>query len=244
DFKVVHLRKALHDGWCEVQVYTLKSNSWRRIDSVEIYGLYYPKMFDMVERSNFLDGFFLLRFEFETEEFNVVPLLPDFDVDARINLCFLGGSLCCFCYNTEVIRVREFKDSQEEESWTKLFTIEVRKHFGPFASYMPLQFLNSGKIVSYLQLGDGCLHIILYDPKHVTFETIKIHDAGCPGGTSVYLESLFSLGTGTYLGQVQWEASHEEDRNDYSCVDGADMNIGSGSDGEEEQSLEEKSMSM
>ncbi|KAI3927261.1 hypothetical protein MKW92_048490 [Papaver armeniacum] len=249
DFKVVHLREALHDGWCEVQVYTLKENSWRRIDSVEIDGLYYPKMSDMgrwpvnggfhwivqVERSDFLDGFFLLRFEFETEEFNAVPLLPDFDVDARINLCVLRGSLCCFCCNTEVIRVRELKDSEEEESWTKLFTIEVRKHFGAVASFMPLHFLNNGKIVLGLQLSDGCLHIVLCDPKHVTFETIKVHDAGCPESTSVYVESLFSLGTGTYLGKVQWEASHEEEWNDSTGEDDDDMNIGGGGgDGEEE----------
>ncbi|KAI3869296.1 hypothetical protein MKX03_010512 [Papaver bracteatum] len=156
DFEVVHLREALHDGWCEVQVYTLKENSWRINDSFH--------WIVQVERSNFLDGFFLLRFEFETEEFNAV------------------------------IRVRELKDSEEEESWTKLFTIEIRKHFRPFA----------------------------------------IHDAGSPGSTFVYVESLFSLGTGTYLGQVQWEASHEEYMNDSSFEDDYDKNNGGGSDGEEE----------
>ncbi|KAI3869293.1 hypothetical protein MKX03_010509 [Papaver bracteatum] len=213
---LIEPKRALHDGWCEVQVYTLKANLWRKFDNVEIHGFYYPKMSNMgpcpvnggfhwivqVERSDFLDGFFLLRFEFETEELNAVRLLPDFDVDARIN----------------VIRVREFKESEEEESWTKLFTIELRKHFGPFAS---------------LQMSDGCLQIVLYDPKHVTFETIKVHDAGCPGSTSVYV-SLFSLGTGTYLGKVQWEASHEEDRNDSSVEDDDDKNNGGGSNDEEE----------
>ncbi|KAI3933086.1 hypothetical protein MKW92_002242 [Papaver armeniacum] len=177
----------------------------------------------LLERSNFLHGLFLLRFEFETEEFDDVPL-PDFDEDAMVCLCVLGGSLCCFCSGTGVIGVWELKYSgeEEEESWTKLFTIELREHFGRVTSYMPLQFLKNGKILLGLVLDDRCLHIVVYDPNHATFETIKVHDEslrGCAFNTSVYEESLFSLGTGTYLGKVQWEASHEEDWSDSSEED-------------------------
>ncbi|KAI3869298.1 hypothetical protein MKX03_010514 [Papaver bracteatum] len=233
DFKVVHLTEASYGRWsrCEVYVYTLKANSWSRVDSVEIDGLHYPRSCDMgrwpvngcfhwiakLERSNFLHSFFLLRFEFETEDFDAVPL-PDFEENAMVCLCVLGGSLCCFCYGSEVLGLWELKDNGEEESWTKVFTIELREHFGK------------------RQLADNCLHIVHYDPKHLTFETIKAHDESIRGSafsTSVYVESLFSLGTGTYLGKVQWEASHEEDWIDFSEEDD-DTDSTGGGDGEQE----------
>ncbi|XP_026431934.1 F-box protein CPR1-like [Papaver somniferum] len=230
DFKVVHLTQAFYGRWsaCEVHVYTLKENSWTRVDSIPIDGICYPRITDMgrwpvnggfhwiaqLERSNFLHGIFLLRFEFETEDLDAVPL-PAFDENAMVCLCVLGGSICCFCSGTEVIDVWELKyNGVEEESWTKLFTIELREHFWQVSSYMPLQFLKNGKILFGLVLADRCLHIVVYDPNYVTFETIKVHDESLRGfafSTSVYEESLFSLGTGTYLGKVQWEASHEED---------------------------------
>lgn len=185
-----------------------------------------------------MHGFFLLRFEFETDDLDAVPL-PDFDENAIVCLCVLGRSLCCFCYNTEVIGVWELKDNrEEEESWTKLFTIELREHFGKVSSYMPLQFLKNGKIVLGLVLADRCLHIVLYDPKHSTFETFNAHDESLRGwafSTSVYVESLFSLGTGTYLGKVQWEASEEEDWIDSSEEDDDDDNTGRGGSGGEEE---------
>ncbi|RZC91938.1 hypothetical protein C5167_021650 [Papaver somniferum] len=247
DFKVVHLTEAFHGRWshCEVYVYTLKGNSWTGVDEVDIDGLYYPRIIDMgrwpvngafhwiaqMERSDFLHSFFLLRFEFETDDLDAVPL-PDFDENAIVCLCVLGGSLCCFCYNTEVMGVWELKDNREDKaSWTKLFTIELREHFGEVSSYMPLQFLKNGKIVLGIVLADRCLHIGLYDPKHSTFETINSHDEslrGCALITSVYVESLFSLGTGTYLGKIQWEASEEEDLIDSSEEDNEDGNTGGG----------------
>ncbi|KAI3869575.1 hypothetical protein MKW92_026636, partial [Papaver armeniacum] len=154
---------------------------------------------------------------------NAVPL-PDFEANAIVCLCVLGGSLCCFCYDTEVIGLWELKDigEEEEESWTKVFTIELREHFGEVSGFMPLQFLNNGKIVLGLELADNCLHIVLYDPKHGRFNT------------SVYVESLFSLGTGTYLGKVQWEDSDEEDWIDSSEEDDDDDDNTGGGDGEQE----------
>ncbi|KAI3869300.1 hypothetical protein MKX03_010516 [Papaver bracteatum] len=222
DFKVVHLTEAFHGRWshCEVYVYTLKGNLFTGVDTIEIDAFHWIAQ---LERSHFLHGLFLLRFEFETEHLYAVPL-PDFDGNAIVCLCVLRGSLCCFCYNTEVIGVWELKDNREEEEsiWTKLFTIELRQHFGKVSSYMPLQFLKNGKIVLGLVLADRCLHI----------ETINAHDEslrGCAFSTCVYVESLFSLGTGTYLGKVQWEASQEEDWIDSSEeVDDDDNTSGGG----------------
>ncbi|KAI3966120.1 hypothetical protein MKW92_031207, partial [Papaver armeniacum] len=163
-----------------------------------------------------------------------VPL-PAFDENAMVCLCVLGGSLCCFCSGTGVIGVWELKYSgeEEEESWTKLFTIELREHFGQVTSYMPLQFLKNGKILLGLVLADRCLHIVVYDPNHATFETIKVHDEslrGCAFNTSVYEESLFSLGTGTYLGKYNGRPPTKK----IGATPQKKMMILGGGDGEEE----------
>ncbi|XP_026431894.1 F-box protein CPR1-like [Papaver somniferum] len=239
DFKVVRLTQAFYGRWsvCDVYVYTLTENSWRRVDSIPIDGVHYPRITDMgrwpvnggfhwtaqLERSNFLHRIFLLRFESETEDLDAVPL-PAFDENAMVCLCVLGGSLCCFCSGTEVLDVWELKYNGEEEegSWTELFTVKLREHFGQVSIFMPLKILNNGKLVLGLELADRCLHIVVYDPKHVTFETINVHDESLTSdafGTTFYEESLFSLGTGIYLGKVHWEASDEEDWIDSSEED-------------------------
>ncbi|KAI3846675.1 hypothetical protein MKW92_039930, partial [Papaver armeniacum] len=65
------------------------------------------------------------------------------------------------------------------------------------------------------------LQFVLYDQKHETTRTLKVHEDLVTSSfpTSVYVESLISLGTGTYLGQVQWDKvddndSEEEDENE------------------------------
>lgn len=156
-----------------------------------------------MEQGDF-NGLFILRFKFETDEFDAL-VLPDFDEDAQVSLCVLGGSLCCFRNETEVMDVWELNDNEEEEPWTKLFTIELGKHFGFVSSFMPLNILKNGKIVLGLDLSDGCLHIVLYDPKYATVKTIAVHDQSAKASaysSFVYVESLFSLGTGTYLGKA------------------------------------------
>ncbi|KAI3869291.1 hypothetical protein MKX03_010507 [Papaver bracteatum] len=226
DFKVVHLTEALwEDDLYNVHLYTLKSKSWRSLYRIKIDCLYNPRIPDMGRcpvngcfhwiTQTEQHGLFIIRFEFETEEFDSVAL-PDFDEDAEVSLCVLGGSLCCFRNDTEVIDVWELKDNEEEESWTKLFTIELGEHFGFVFSFMPLNFLKNGKIVLGLVLSYGCLNIVLYDPKHVTASA---------DSSSVYMENLFSLGTGTYLGKDDLNYSSEENDEDAST---------DGGDGEEE----------
>ncbi|KAI3925579.1 hypothetical protein MKW98_001433 [Papaver atlanticum] len=234
DFKVVHLTEALwEDDLYDVHLYTLKSKSWTSLYSIKIDCLNYPRMsymgrwpvngcFHWIAQLE-QHGLFILRFEFETDEIDSVAL-PDFDEDAQVSLCVSGGSLCCFRNDTKVIGVWELKDNEEEEFWTKLFTIELGKHFGFVSSFMPLQLLKNGMIVLGLLLSDGCLHIVLYDPKHVTFETFAVHDRSAKG-SSVCVESLFSLGTGTYLGKDDFNYSSEENDDDDST---------DGGDGEEE----------
>ncbi|KAI3914248.1 hypothetical protein MKW98_029252 [Papaver atlanticum] len=244
DFKVVHLTEALQEGMCEVQVYSLKSNSWRRVDNVEIEDLYWHGMLhaDAVRQTvggaahwlayveATLEGQLILRFEFETEEFDGT-LLPHFNSDLPPILCALGNSLCYFIDDSEVTSLWELKINGEEKSWTKLFTIELTTLFGSINSFMPLKSLRNGKIVLGLN-SDKYLHIVLYDPKHDTVEALTVYETKVSTHCiSVFEESLQSLDTGTYLGKLLWEASQEEDENDKNEEHDDDDDDG---DGEEE----------
>ncbi|XP_026432259.1 F-box protein CPR1-like [Papaver somniferum] len=215
DFKVVHLTEALQEGLCEVQVYTLKSNSWRRADNVEIYDIYWHQMSDEVRRptggaahwlahvESSIEGHCIARFEFESEEFDATSLPVSTDLPPT--LCALGGSVCFFIRDLfDVITIWELKNNVVEKSWNKLFAIDLTKTFGSVYGFIPLKSLRNGKIVVGLQLNKAELHIVLYDPKHGTVETLKVHESMVPTDyIFVYEEHLHSLGTGTHLAQLK-----------------------------------------
>lgn len=213
---MVHLTQALQEGQCEVQVYTLKSNSWRRADNVELDDMYWHGMSDAVRRpvggaAHWLgyvesseEGQCIVCFEFETEEFDAT-LLPDFNTDLPPTLFALGRSVCFFIHDFEVTRAWELTNDGVEKSWTKLFTIDLTKLFGSVNNFMPLKSLRNGKIVLGLEF-HTCLHIVLYDPEHGTVETLKVHELEVSiHSMFFYEESSHSLGTGTYLAQLQNE---------------------------------------
>lgn len=172
DFKVVHLTEALQEGLCEVQVYTLKSNSWRRADNVEIYDIYWHQMSDEVRRptggaahwlthvESSIEGHCIARFEFESEEFDATSLPVSTDLPPT--LCALGGSVCFFIRDLfDVITIWELKNNVVEKSWNKLFAIDLTKTFGSVYGFIPLKSLRNGKIVVGLQLNKAELHIVL-----------------------------------------------------------------------------------
>ncbi|KAI3914251.1 hypothetical protein MKW98_029255 [Papaver atlanticum] len=167
DFKVVHLTEALQEGLCEVQIYDMywhgMSDAVRRPIGGAAHWLAH------VESS--IQGQCIVRFEFETEEFDAT-LLP-ISTDLPPTLCALGGSLCFFiCDLFEVITMWELKNNVVEKAWNKLFTIELTKTFGSVHDFIPLKSLRNGKIVVGLELNEADLHVVLYDPKHGTVETL------------------------------------------------------------------------
>ncbi|KAI3915214.1 hypothetical protein MKX01_035473 [Papaver californicum] len=229
DFKVVCLADSLEKIGCEVHVYTLKSNSWRGLNGVEKYDFDDAGKFDMARMPvngslhwivyggvrEFRSDHFILCFDIEKEEFDKMPLHILDDADGPLILCVLGGSLCLLSYDSEVISVWELKDDGVKKSWAKLFTIELEKHFGVVINFVPLKSLENGKIMLGLDLDDDCFHIVIYDPNQNTILDIYEYSMDCYRSVAVYVESLISLDTGTYLGPPQWEASHEENEDDY-----------------------------
>ncbi|RZC85666.1 hypothetical protein C5167_026336 [Papaver somniferum] len=246
DFKVVRLAESLEKSWCKVHVYTLKLNSWRGIDGVEMDDFDDAGMFDMArlpvngslhwivyaEGSEFKNDHFILCFDIEKEEFDKRPL-PILEVDAEPFLCVLGESLTLSSYDSEVVSVWELKDNGVKKSWAKFVTIELEKHFGVVNNFIPVQSLKNGKILLGLDLDDNCLHMVIYDPNQDTILDIHEDSMASSRSVAVYVESLISLETGSYLGPAQWETSHKEDEDD-SKEDDEEEEEEDGDDGTED----------
>ncbi|KAI3846674.1 hypothetical protein MKW92_039929 [Papaver armeniacum] len=222
DLNVVCIAYELFDNWCEVQVYTLRSNSWRRLEDIPDNMVFYnsrePDMccspvhgaFHWKALTRHMEGFreHIIRFDFEKEEFGQISL-PD-KVNDDHHLCVLGGSLWflnkCGCS----LEFWELKENGEKKSWNHSFSIDLDK-FDFVEDLIPLQILENGKILFGVH-NSTCLHFVLYDLKHETTRTLKVHDDLVTSSfpTSVYVESLISLDTGTYLGKFQWGEVDED----------------------------------
>ncbi|KAI3915182.1 hypothetical protein MKX01_035441 [Papaver californicum] len=237
DYKVVSIA-ALEDSHCEVQVYTLKKNSWRWVQNLYcVDDLTHRGTPDMSRLP--VDGAIywiadiesrtlpsedcevIIYFDIERENFDEMQLPRLFNKSYDTNLCVFGGSLCLLGFDTDVgaAVVWEWKLNGVKKSWTKLFTIDLRKHFGGLLiDLMPLLSLKNGEILLGLHMETG-FQTVLYDPKHGTTRMLIVHEDlkdCCALHASVYVESKVSLGTGTYLEDVMIKDLDEE------CDDGND----------------------
>ncbi|XP_026423403.1 F-box/kelch-repeat protein At3g06240-like [Papaver somniferum] len=207
------------DNWCEVQVYTLRSNSWRRLEDIQfrmdsiiripdmarlaVNGGLHWKAFKGEMRTEII-----LRFDFEKEEFNQTPI-PDVGKHdySQVCLCVFGGSLWFLNEYGCRLEFWELKDNGVEKSLIRRFTF-CKDKFDDMEELTPLWLLEDGKILFVVNDDYASLRFVLYDPEHETTRTLKT----CEGITasslhtcSVYVESLISLDTGTHLGKVQWD---------------------------------------
>ncbi|KAI3995897.1 hypothetical protein MKX01_017094 [Papaver californicum] len=145
DFRVVAIGN--FEGSFEVMVYSLKKNKWKAAEELHLDNLDHRKIPDMARMP--VDGALhwiadiesmtlpsedpevILCFDIESEQFNHPPLPDLFDENSETSLCVLGGSLCLLGFDPEVgAAVWELKRDEAEKVWTKLFTIDLQKHFG------------------------------------------------------------------------------------------------------------------
>ncbi|XP_026420973.1 F-box protein CPR1-like [Papaver somniferum] len=224
DFKVVRIAQGFKKGWCEVQVFSLRSNSWRRLEDIQVDKLSYdfnrPDMCRLPVNGALhwkalvggdLGTDNILRFDFEKEEFDQISIPDEVNDDHERHLCVLGGSLWLLVneYGCS-LEFWELKDSEGKRSWNRCFSIDIDK-FDSDKDLIPLQLLENGKILFGVHSGSD-LQFVLYDQKRETTRTLKVHEGLVTSSfpTSVYVESLISLETGTYLGKVQWGKVEED----------------------------------
>ncbi|KAI3936538.1 hypothetical protein MKW92_045638 [Papaver armeniacum] len=229
DFKVVAIGD--FEGTYEVMVYSVKKNKWKGVEELCIDNLVHRKIPDMARmpvngalhwiadiESRTLpseDSEVILRFDIETEKFDEMPLPDLFGENSETSLCVLGGSLCLLGFDPKVgADVWEMKQDGNEKSWTKLFTIDLQKHFGGLVkNLIPLQCLKDGNMLLGLDMDTG-FQIISYDPKQDTTTIVKVHEDlknGCLH-IAVFGESQVSFNTGTYLGKERFANSNKRRR--------------------------------
>ncbi|KAI3838801.1 hypothetical protein MKW92_037121, partial [Papaver armeniacum] len=160
DFKVVRIAQGFKEGWCEVQVFSLRPNSWRRLEDIQVDKLSYdynrPDMCRLpvngaVYWKALIGGDLgtdnILRFDFEKEEFGQLPIPDEVYEDHEWNLCVLGGSLWLIVNEYGcTLEFWELKDNGWKRSWTHSFSIDIDK-FDYDKDLIPLQLLENGKIL-------------------------------------------------------------------------------------------------
>ncbi|RZC90788.1 hypothetical protein C5167_028620 [Papaver somniferum] len=157
DFKIVSFVGFEDVYFSEVRVYTLKSNSWRRLENIP-YLLCHGEM-DMSQSlliSRMTDS---MRCPY-----------PAFSMMNTL-MCPLGESLCLHGCIYGRIDVWEMKEYAVTESWVKLFTIPYQADPGQL---VPLQVVKNGEILLGYDGRKG-YHLDLYDLKHGTSINLKAY---------------------------------------------------------------------
>uniref|UniRef100_A0A2N9I8H1 F-box domain-containing protein n=1 Tax=Fagus sylvatica TaxID=28930 RepID=A0A2N9I8H1_FAGSY len=158
DYKVVRLVQFYADDndlWeSEVKVYSLKNDSWNRVQDCPYY-LRYKRGYGMLasgalhwvvnpkaesDKTNLI-----LTFDLGVEEYRLVPQ-PDFvDKDFHMNVGVLGGCLTIQCNHFKVnLDVWVMKEYGVKESWMKLFSVMQPETIRSFDYVRPVAYSKSG----------------------------------------------------------------------------------------------------
>ncbi|KAI3903948.1 hypothetical protein MKW92_047391 [Papaver armeniacum] len=220
DFKVVSLGIYNDKYLSEIHVYTLASNSWRRLEDIhyDLHNHYAIPEFSRVPVNGALHWKayrepkgkkteVILSFNAEKEISEEIQMPNLFDGMYCTTLCVLKESLCLLGYVSLLwVELWELKDYGVKDSWTRLFNIDIQKLFGHVAHLTPLRSFENGEIMFGMDKNNA-FNVLLYDPEHETTRALEVYDgmktySYC---LSVYKESLVSPNSGTYLMQAETE---------------------------------------
>ncbi|KAJ0016552.1 hypothetical protein Pint_09538 [Pistacia integerrima] len=204
----------------EVKVYSLKTNSWRKISHLPrylryLFQFFYHLMFrrgygvlasgslhwiaprrqELVDVPNLIVAFDLVK-----EEFRELSL-PDYgDESDNINKNFqldvgvLEGSLCVVCYRDQVYAdVWMMKEYGVKESWTKLFTVKRPGTMNCLAFLRPLAYSKEGDKVLVEVNGEK---LLWYDLEKKRLRSVRINGGPDSFGAEMCVGSLVPLNDG------------------------------------------------
>ncbi|KAJ8759716.1 hypothetical protein K2173_009817 [Erythroxylum novogranatense] len=216
----------------DVKVYSLKSDSWRRVKDLPFYLRFLKKPFYHVLHkrgygviaSNSLHWTFprrpelgvkdsILAFDLGEEMFREVgrPDSVKKEPYSQVDVGALEGNLCLMCNNEGThIDLWIMKEYGVNESWTKMFSFVMNRKSTVLAFVRPLSYSKDGGKVLF-EVNDG--KFVWYDWKHRTSKTVRIKNVPHSFGSELYVESLVPVGEGDTEQRNQHE-QEETQRND------------------------------
>ncbi|PIA63944.1 hypothetical protein AQUCO_00201335v1 [Aquilegia coerulea] len=185
-----------------VEVYTLGSGKWRKVgkfpypngkrsSQVFVKGALHWMVGDYGESNSEL----ITAFDMGREEFQVVPLPPDFTTNtldcqsSELSIGELGGQLCLFAYSVDnQFEVWVMKDYGVKDSWTKEYIISRKVPGFSKMRFKPVTIMKNGNIL--LVINKQAL--VYYDSKRKRFRKVK-HELPPRFDLITHVGSLISL---------------------------------------------------
>ncbi|KAJ4980632.1 hypothetical protein NE237_031469 [Protea cynaroides] len=235
DYKIVRIVQLHHALESKVKVYSLNTNSWRRIENMPFF-LSYPNS-PMLLANSALHWFanremrrnttsrFIVSFNLQYEEYREVPL-PDFvENNVHMKLGVLGGQLCLLCAFIGVhVEVWLMKDYGVRDYWEKQFSIEQPWVMGNLYYLKPICYSKNGGVI--LQLMDSN-ELVLYDPRKGMARNLRIHGVPDYFQTETFVGSLVPVNAKDGTEQAKRKKKHMEHRKKKNMKQEADIESGS-----------------
>ncbi|XP_026429339.1 F-box protein CPR1-like [Papaver somniferum] len=216
DYKADDYKLVLVRDICEsfrVQVYSLKSNSWKSFETIQRYGMgtyyvtYSGVFLNRVLHWPGRPGNKIVTMNISEEGLEVLKLpITDYEF---MSIGVLEGCLCVLSDHVgKTFEVWVMPDYGVQESWTKLYSIGFgrRKYHSSMVELL-VSFKNGKILFKNEPIGDGKNSVFLYDPQYKTARKLNITGLN-DGEAFSYYESLVSLKCST-LGKRKREKSIE-----------------------------------
>ncbi|KDP32919.1 hypothetical protein JCGZ_13700 [Jatropha curcas] len=215
----------------EVKIYSLKNDSWKRINDLPYYLRFLHKPFYQVLHRRGYGAYAcnalhwvmpqwpelgvknaIISFDFVTETFREVPQ-PDYGnnrLKSQVDVGVLEGKLCAMCnYQHEYVDLWVMEKYGMKESWNKLFSFMTTKSISAFMFLRPLAYSKDGDKV-LLEVNDHKL--LWYDLNKRTVRTVRTQDGPKSFGAEMCVGSLVPLDDGVVIEQEKQHQQEEEKR--------------------------------
>ncbi|KAK8630315.1 hypothetical protein V6N13_079113 [Hibiscus sabdariffa] len=185
----------------EVKVYSLRTNSWRRIKDFPFY-LKYRRAYGVLannalhwvvsKRPESDTRSFVVAFDLGTEEYRVVELPDCLDQGFHMNVRSMGGSLCLIAnyWKVHVVDIWVMKEYGVKESWIKLVSVDQSKLVSLFEFVLPLAFSKNGDRV-LLNIDDN--KFVWYDLRSKRVKKVRVEGVPSSFESEMLVESLVPL---------------------------------------------------
>ncbi|KAK8506327.1 hypothetical protein V6N12_034064 [Hibiscus sabdariffa] len=226
DYKLVRMAQFYgkdDDSFCsEVKVYSLRTNSWRRIKDFPFY-LKYKRVYGVLA-NNALHWVvskkpesdtqsFVVAFDLGTEEYRVVELPECLEEGFHMNVKSMGGSLCLIAnyWEVHVVDIWVMKEYGVKESWAKLVSVKRSKVTSRFDFVLPLAISKNGDRV-LLDIDNN--KFVWYDLRSKKVKKVRIEGVPRAFEAEMLVESLVPLnGNGAMINKKDQGKEKQKKKN-------------------------------